>query len=52
VEDPGWDGVENVFDTIELEGMTCIRSSLKTSYNIVFGCKYIDDLAFTFIAPL
>ncbi|EJW99553.1 hypothetical protein EVA_12355 [gut metagenome] len=32
--------------------MTCIGSSLKTSYHIVARSQYIDDFTFTFVAPL
>jgi hypothetical protein len=42
----------NVFDVVKLQGMSGIRSSLKTSNYIVFGSEYINQLSLAFITPL
>ena len=43
---------KHIFLTFELQGMSCIRTTLKTSYYIITRCQHIDHLTFTFIAPL
>ena len=52
VKDTGRNGVKYEFLSVELDGMTGIRSALKTSYDVIMRCEGIDDLTFTFVAPL
>lgn len=52
VKNSGWDEVENDFFVIEFEGMTGVGSTLKTNHKVRFRTEKIDDLTFTFIAPL
>ena len=43
---------QNVFLTLKLKGMACIRTALKACHDIIFRRKHINNLALAFIAPL
>ena len=38
--------------SVKLEGMSCIRTSLESCYNIVIRRQDIDNLTFPLITPL
>ena len=41
-----------MFVPVELKGMSRVRATLKTGYNVIIWGKDIDNFAFAFIAPL
>ena len=45
-------GTEHIFLSFKFKCMSGIRASLKTGYYIITGSQHIDDLTFTFVAPL
>ena len=51
-KDPGRNGVEYNFLTIQPQGMPCIGSPLKTGYPGIVRGQDIHRFAFAFIAPL
>lgn len=52
LEDAGRDGAQDVFATLEDKCVTCIRSALESSYNVVVWRENVHDFTFPFIAPL
>ena len=52
LEDTGGNTAKHILLTFELQGMSGIRTTLKTSYYIITRSQNIDHLTFTFIAPL
>ena len=52
LEDTRRDRAKHVFFALELKSMTSIRTTLKTSNDIILRGQYINHLTFTFIAPL
>ena len=52
LENTGGNGAKHIFLTFELQRMTGIRTSLEASHHIILGGEHINDLTFSFIAPL
>jgi hypothetical protein len=52
MEDPAWDGMQNMFLIVELEGVTGIGSTLEPGNYIIIPRERIDQFALTLIAPL
>ena len=46
------DRAKNVFLSLKLQCMSCIRTTLKASYHIILRGQHVNHLTFTFIAPL
>ncbi len=46
------DGAENVFLTFEFESVAGVGSTLEAGYYVVGRSEYVNDFAFSFIAPL
>ena len=47
-----WDGVQHMFSTIKLEGVTSIRPALKAGNDVVLGRQYIHDFPLPLVSPL
>ena len=52
VKDAGRNDMEHVLYAIEFKGVARVGTTLKTGYDIVSGRQNIDNLAFSFVAPL
>ena len=51
-QDPGGYQVEDQFPVFRFHGMSCIVPALKTDHHLGVTRQNVNDLAFTFIAPL
>src|SRR5688500_19694825 len=52
VQDAGRNLMQDEFITAHVNGMTRVRATLITGDHRRFSREYVDDLAFSFIAPL
>ena len=52
MKDPRRNGMKNMLNGIEFEGMSGIGPSLKTGNHIISGCQYIHNLSLAFVSPL
>ncbi len=52
LEDTGRNTAKHIFLSFKLQGMSGIRATLETGYHIIPRRKNVDNLSFTFVAPL
>ena len=46
------DDMEHMFHAVELEGVTGIGATLKTSHHVIVRSQHIDNLTLAFVPPL
>ena len=51
-ENAAGNGMQHMLCFVELEGVSCIRTTLKTGNHIVMRCKHVNNFSFPFVTPL